>query len=128
MPRTLDRELGTLKERIQPTSFDMVCLMKCKTLKHGGSKPDHLGFICILPPPPKLLIDTQLLTGGGFVWTDWGWGGVSQSASDALVTGAGRSVRELKENNGTETTPNAGEEEVTTTEAIEQGEMLVERI
>ena len=42
VPRTLDRELGPLK-KIQPTFFDMVRLIKCKTLKYGSSKPDHLG-------------------------------------------------------------------------------------
>ena len=76
------------------------------------------------------LINTQLLTGGGFVWTDWGWGGVRPSPSDEVVTdktrgeeGAERRVRELEEDNGTETS--AGEEEVTTTsDAIEQGELL----
>ena len=65
------------------------------------------------------------MTGGGFVWTDWGWGGV-RPASDEVVSGqtrgeagAGRRVRELEDNNGTETS--AGEE-VTTTDTIEQGE------
>ena len=86
----------------------------------------------VSPPSHKPLIINQLLTGGGFVWTDWGWGGVRPSASDEVVTGettgeagAKRRVRELEENNGTENTPSAGEEEVTTTsDAIEQGELL----
>ena len=55
VPRTLDRELGPLK-KIQPTFFDMVRLIKCKTLEYGSSKPDHLGFMslmCILLPPHK---------------------------------------------------------------------------
>ena len=65
------------------------------------------------------------MTGGGFVWTDWGWGGV-RPASDEVATGqtrgeAGRKVRQLEDNNGTETSVGE-EEEVTTTDAIEQGE------
>lgn len=73
------------------------------------------------------MINTQLLTGGGFVWTDWGWGGAKPSASDEGETrgeaGAERIVRELEDNN--ETTERAEEEEeVTTTEAIEQGETI----
>lgn len=84
----------------------------------------------VSPPSHKPLINNQLLTGGGFVWTDWGWGGVRPSPSDEEdrgetrgEAGGERSVRELEENNGTETS--AGEEEVTTTsDAIEQGELL----
>ena len=72
------------------------------------------------------MINTQLLKGGGFVWTDWGWGGAKPSASDEGETrgeaGADRLVRELEDN---ETTSSAEEaEEVTTTEAIEQGETI----
>ena len=77
-------------------------------------------------PPIKFLINTQLLTGGGFVWTDWGWGGVKPSASDEGQTreeaGGERLVRELEDNN--ETTLSVGEEEVTTSDAIEQGETI----
>lgn len=128
MPRTLDRELGPLK-KIQPTFFDMVRLIKCKTLEYGSSKPDHLGSClscAFYRLPIKFLINTQLLTGGGFVWTDWGWGGVKPSASDEGETrgeaGGERLVRELEDNN--ETTLSVGEEEITTSDAIEQGETI----
>ena len=82
--------------------------------------------MCILPPLNKTLINTHLLTGGGFVWTDWGWGGVKPSASDEGETrgeaGGERLVRELEDNN--ETTVSVGEEEITTSDAIEQGETI----
>ena len=69
------------------------------------------------------------MTGGGFVWTDWGWGGVRPASDEVLSgqtrgeAGAGRKVRELEDNNGTETSAGEEEEQVTTTEAIEQGEL-----
>ena len=131
VPRTLDREFGT--ERKKPThilwygSFNEIQNIEIWKLKTRSPWVHvHLFHRLLINP----LINNQLLTGGGFVWTDWGWGGVRPSPSDEEdrgetrgEAGGERSVRELEENNGTETS--AGEEEVTTTsDAIEQGELL----
>ena len=131
VPRTLDREFGT--ERKKPThilwygSFNKIQNFEIWKLKTRSPWVHvHLFHRLLI----NSLINNQLLTGGGFVWTDWGWGGVRPSPSDEEdrgetrgEAGGERSVRELEENNGTETS--AGEEEVTTTsDAIEQGELL----